>query len=214
MLNKRTKRHLFAAGAMVAGSTVVFGSLYYMNEHSTLAPPVEKSEAVAFEIKPPEPQQKPRRALERKRQPNKTLSPKAAPAPSLGSALPGLSFNLPRFEAADLGNVAGDLLGSNAAKSMVMSEEAVDKKPIARKQAAPPFPDKARQRGIEGYVKLNLFITTDGTVEKVRVLEAEPQGIFEESALVAAQTWEFEPAEYNGAPVTGWFKKTVSFKLN
>jgi protein TonB len=210
----RAKRHLFAAAVMVAGSFVVFGSLYYMNEHGTLAPPIEKSEAVAFGIKPPESKPKPKRQSERKRQPTKTLTPKAAPAPMLGSALPGLSFNLPRFEASDLGNVGGDMLAAGAAKNMVMSEEAVDKKPVPRKQPSPSFPDKARQRGIEGYVKLNLFITTDGTVEKVRVLEAEPQGIFEESALLAAQSWEFEPAEYNGAPVTGWFKKTVSFKLN
>lgn len=210
----RAKRHLFAAGVMVAGSSLVFGSLYYMNEHGTLAPPIAKPEAVAFEIKAPESKPKPRRALERKRQAPKALSPKSAPAPTLGSALPGLSFNLPGFEASDLAGVGGDMLASGAAKSMVMSEEAVDKKPVARKQSTPSFPDKARQRGIEGYVKLNLFITTEGTVEKVRVLEAEPQGVFEESALLAAQTWEFEPAEYNGAPVTGWFKKTVSFKLN
>jgi protein TonB len=97
---------------------------------------------------------------------------------------------------------------------MVMTEDAVDKKPVPRKQSAPEFPAKARQRGIQGFVKLNLFINGEGSVEKVRVLEAEPQGVFEESAIAAAQAWEFEPAEYNGNPVTGWFKRTVSFRLN
>jgi periplasmic protein TonB len=210
----RLKRHLFAVGVMLAGSGAVFSSLYYMNEHGTLAPPIEKSDAVAFQIEQSPKAPKPRRHVERKRTPNKSVSPKTAPTPSLGSALPGLSFNLPGFESADLGSVGSDMLGAASAKNMVMTEESVDKKPVARRQDAPSFPDKARQRGIEGYVKLNLFITTSGEVEKVKVLEAEPMGIFEDSALAAAQQWEFEPAEYNGAPVTGWFKKTVSFKLN
>lgn len=211
----RLKQHLFAASVMVAGSSAVFGSLWWMNEHGTMAPPTEKRDAVAFEIAPPPEKPKSERPkTERKRQTNKSVSPKLAPSPSLGSALPGLSFDLPGFESSDLGNVGQDLLGADATKNMVMTEESVDKKPVARRQDAPPFPDKARQRGIQGFVKLNLYITTEGSVEKVRVLEAEPQGIFEDSAVAAAQSWQFEPAEYNGAPVNGWFKKTVSFRLN
>lgn len=208
------KRHLFAGSVMLAGSTSVFAALYWMNAHGSMVPPTDKSDAVAFEVAPPpESKPKPKPRSDRRREPSKTLA-KSAPTPSLSSALPGLSFDLPGFEAADLGNVGQDLLGADAAKSMVMTEDSVDKKPVARRQDAPAFPDKARQRGIQGFVKLNLFITTDGAVEKVKVLEAEPQGVFEESALAAAQSWQFAPAEYNGAPVNGWFKKTVSFRLN
>jgi len=210
----KLKRHLFSTVVMLAGSAAVFASLHWMNAHGSLLPPSEKSDAVAFDVQPPPSKPKPKRLAERKRQQTKSSVAKSAPSPNLGSSLPGLSFDLPGFEAADLGNVAGDMLGAAANKSMVMTEDAVDKKPIARKQDAPSFPERARQRGIQGYVKLNLFITTAGAVEKVKVLEADPQGIFEESALAAAHAWEFEPAEYNGAPVTGWFKKTVSFKLN
>lgn len=208
------KRHLFSATTMAVGSSLVFGALYWMKGHGSMAPPAEKSDAVAFDIEAPPKKPKPKRNIERKRQTQKSVSPKAAPTPNLGSSLPGLSFDLPGFEAADLGNAGNDLLGADATKSMVMTEESVDKKPVAKRQEAPSFPEKARQRGIQGYVKLNLFITQTGEVEKVKILEAEPQGVFEESALAAAQAWEFEPAEYNGAPVTGWFKKTVSFKLN
>jgi periplasmic protein TonB len=208
------KRHLFAGSSMLVGSSAVFAALFWMNEHGNLAPPVEKSDAVSFEIAPPpENKPKPKPRPERQKQANKTPA-KAAPTPSLGSALPGLSFDLPGFDAADLGNVGQDLLGADATKSMVMTEDAVDKKPVARRQDSPAFPDKARQRGIQGYVKLNLFITSAGSVEKVKVLEAEPQGVFEDAALAAAQSWQFDPAEYNGAPVNGWFKKTVSFRLN
>ncbi len=210
----RRYRHLISAGFMVAGSLGIFGTLYWMNEHGTLAPPTEASSSVAFEVAPPPPQTKPKpQRQERKRSDNKSVTPKIAPTPSLGAGLAGISFDLPGFESSDLGNVGNELI-EGAAKNTVMTEDSVDKKPVPRTQGAPAFPDKARQRGIEGYVKLNLFINTSGAVEKVRVLEAEPKGIFEESAIAAAQSWEFEPAEYNGGAVNGWFKRTVSFRLN
>lgn len=206
--------HLVAAGSMLAGTSLIFGALYYMNEHGSLGPPVERSDRVAFEVAPPPPKKTPKpKPPEHKRSP-KNVTPRAAPAPNIGSSLAGLSFDLPGFEASDLGSVGNDVLGAEGSKNMVMTEEAVDKKPTPRKQVAPGFPPKARQRGIEGYVKVNLFISASGAVEKVRVLESEPRGIFEESATVAAQQWEFDPAQYNGAPVAGWFKRTISFRLN
>lgn len=210
----RRYRHLIAAAFMVAGSLGLFATLYWMNEHGTLAPPSDASNSVAFEIvpPPPPPKSKPQRQ-ERQRSENKSTAPKVAPTPSLTAGLAGISFDLPGFESSDLGNVGNDLI-EGAAKNSVMTEDAVDKKPVPRSQTAPAFPDKARQRGIEGYVKLNLFISTSGAVEKVKVLEAEPKGIFEESAIAAAQGWEFEPAQYNGGAVNGWFKRTVSFRLN
>lgn len=210
----KARRHLFSAFVMVLGSGAVFGALFLMNGDGTTSPSKEVSDVVAFHIEPPPKPPKPKRKVERKHEPKRSSAPKAAPPPALGSSLPGLSFDLPGFAASDLGDVGGDLLGTAANQSMVMTEEAVDKKPVARRQEAPVFPERARQRGIQGYVKLNLFITTNGAVERVKILEAEPQGIFEASAIAAAQAWEFQPAEYNGAPVTGWFKKTVSFKLN
>jgi protein TonB len=63
-------------------------------------------------------------------------------------------------------------------------------------------------------VKLNLLINTDGEVEKARILEAEPRGVFEDSATAAVSRWRFEPPRYNGEPVKMWFKQTVKFELN
>lgn len=199
---------------MLAGTSLIFGALYYMNEHGSLGPPPDKSDRVSFEVAPPPKKKTPKPKPTEHKRTNKSVSPHTAPAPNIGSSLAGLSFDLPGFEASDLGAVGDDALGAEASKNMVMTEEAVDKKPVPRKQVAPGFPPKARQRGIEGYVKVNLFINVSGAVEKVRVLEAEPRGIFEESATAAAQQWEFDPAQYNGAPVSGWFKRTISFRLN
>lgn len=211
---RRLRKHLICSGSMLAGSTLVFSALIWMNSKGAPPPEADAKDPVSFEVERTPPKRPPKRRQRPQRRPTKTVSPKLAPAPDLTSAISGLSFDLPGFEAADLGSMGDDMLGAGQAKNMVMTEEAVDKKPVPRKQAAPVFPAKARQRGIEGFVKLNLFINQSGLVEKVRVLEAEPQGMFEESAVAAAQSWEFTPAEYNGSPVTGWFKRTISFRLN
>jgi protein TonB len=200
---------------MLLGAAVVFGTLFWMNEHAGAAASLDERAPVAFEIAPPPPKKKekpkPRAA---KPPPKRAVSPRLAPTPSLSAAISGLSFDLPGFDAADLRGVGDELLGAGSVKNMVMTEETVDKKPVPRRQVAPEFPPSARQRGVQGYVKLNLFINAEGLVEKVRVLEAEPRGVFDEAAVTAAQQWEFEPAEYNGTAVTGWFKRTVSFRLN
>jgi protein TonB len=209
-----SRKHAVSGLVMLLGSSAVFAALYLMNGKGGAPPELDKQDAVAFDVerKPPKKQQI--RQRQQQRRPQKSAAAKLAPTPNLGSALAGISFDLPGFDPADLGNAGQDLLGGEASKNMVMTEDAVDKKPVPRKQSAPEFPAKARQRGIQGFVKLNLFINDEGAVEKVRVLEAEPQGVFEESAIAAAQAWEFEPAEYNGNAVTGWFKRTVSFRLN
>lgn len=214
-MGPNVQRHLLSTCSMLLGAGMVFGSLFWMNEHGGNGPPMNETRAVAFEVAPPPPKKKPKPKVQKKPSTRpKALSPRLAPAPNLGAAIAGLAFDLPGFAASDLSGVGDDMLGAGAAKNMVMTEDAVDKKPVPRRQVAPEFPAKARQRGVEGFVKLNLFINVQGAVEKVRVLEAEPQGVFEVAATSAAQQWEFEPAEYNGGPVTGWFKRTVSFRLN
>lgn len=213
-MDRKLRKHAISALVMVTGSGAVFAALYLMNSDHGGPPQQDKPGAVAFDIERIPPKKQVQKRTPQPKRVQRSAAPKIAPTPNLGSAIAGISFSLPGFEASDLGSAGQDLLGAEASKNMVMTEDAVDKKPVPRKQDAPAFPERARQRGIQGYVKLNLFINQVGAVEKVRVLEADPQGIFEDSAIAAAQAWQFDPAEYNGNPVTGWFKRTVSFRLN
>ncbi|MEY3219681.1 MAG: hypothetical protein RIT27_1038 [Pseudomonadota bacterium] len=53
----------------------------------------------------------------------------------------------------------------------------------------PDYPFVAKQRYIEGWVKLALTIDGKGAVVNVKILASEPEEIFEESALNAVEQW-------------------------
>lgn len=65
----------------------------------------------------------------------------------------------------------------------------------------PQYPRRAAERGIEGYVIVELTVTVDGTVEDVRIVEADPPGYFERDAERAAYKFKYKPKVVNGEPV-------------
>ncbi|MCC5886980.1 MAG: energy transducer TonB [Gammaproteobacteria bacterium] len=67
--------------------------------------------------------------------------------------------------------------------------------------AQPVYPEAAKEAGIEGAVTLIYTVTASGHVEDVRVLEAEPEGVFDEAALAAVRTWRYRPLRRGGEPV-------------
>ncbi len=204
-------RHAIALGSMCIGSTAVFAVVYAMN--AAEQPPAMQAESntVEFKVERKKPPKRERKKVERKEVRQLRSAPRA-PMPNLAASLSGASFDLPTFTAGGLEEVSKDLLGDTN-KKMVMTEGAVDKvaQPLRRTRAE--YPAKARKLGIQGYVKMSLFINESGSVEKVQVLDASPPGVFEETAQNAIASWEFQPSEYQGQPVAGWVTQTVRFEL-
>ncbi len=130
--------------------------------------------------------------------------------PDLKTALSGSSFGLDLFQV-DLG--LGDSLGKDL-QDMVMTEDSVDKKPVASQRGVGlEYPAEAKARGIQGYVNLKVLIDRRGRVEKVRVQESSPSGVFDQIAMDAIRSWVFSPAEYQGEPVRVWAKQLIRFEL-
>lgn len=88
-----------------------------------------------------------------------------------------------------------------------------DSEVIPLNQVLPIYPDSARRRGIEGYVKLAFTITADGKVENVRVIEASPENVFNREARRAAVRWRFAPRREGGQLVEREAVKTLQFRL-
>ena len=63
------------------------------------------------------------------------------------------------------------------------------------------YPSAAKEAGIEGQVVVRYDVTAAGTVANARVLESQPEGIFEEAALASLSHWRFRPRIEGGKAV-------------
>ncbi|HEY7872921.1 MAG TPA: TonB family protein, partial [Rudaea sp.] len=83
---------------------------------------------------------------------------------------------------------------------------------LAPLQIVPPaYPPRAMAAGIEGSVQLSYRIGADGSVSQVRVLHAQPAGLFEDAAKAALGAWRF-PAAAAGQTRTQNFAFTLRGK--
>lgn len=156
--------------------------------------------------KPPQPQPV-RRPEPPKRQ------TRQAPTPLIGleSGLAGLDFGLPAFDASEL-DLGRGLLGDGS--DVVMTDDTVDQAPRPLLQTPMQYPPRAKAQGITGYVLLSVLISPTGQVERVKVLEAQPAGVFDDIAVAGVQGWKFEPATYKGENVRVWARQRVRFDLS
>lgn len=82
-------------------------------------------------------------------------------------------------------------------------------------QVAPQYPPRALRRGIEGYTIVEFTIDVDGRAVDARIIEAEPQGVFEANSLDAVSKFRFRPRMINGEPVrVPGQRKRFNFRVN
>jgi protein TonB len=90
----------------------------------------------------------------------------------------------------------------------------VDVHPVALNLIKPAYPEKGVELGVDGKVVLLLLIDEAGVVKEATVAEANPEGIFEESALAAFREARFAPAQKSGRAVKSRVLIRVSYELN
>jgi TonB family protein len=76
----------------------------------------------------------------------------------------------------------------------------------------PGYPEIAQKVGIQGVVKLQVRVTTDGRVEVVKLLEGEP--LLADAAISTVKKWRGKPAWINGKQVEVISTVTFNFQLN
>ena len=78
----------------------------------------------------------------------------------------------------------------------------------------PQYPVKAQMHGTEGVVVLQFSITPAGTVTDIKVLSANPPGIFERAAIRALRKWKYRPLIEDGKAVKQTNQTTqINFKM-
>ena len=134
------------------------------------------------------------------------------PVPDLPAAVSAGSLSLAGVGPADLfGELPGEEADLDA--DLVLREEAVDEPPRVVSRVAPEYPAAAERQGVEGHVVLRLRVSASGFVEQVRVVGAEPPGVFEAAAERAVRRYRFLPARYRGQPVAVLCRQKLIFRL-
>lgn len=86
--------------------------------------------------------------------------------------------------------------------------------PLTALTKTPPvYPRAAKQRNIEGWIKVKFVVNEQGHVDQVTILDAEPKDVFEQSVLRCLDEWRFKPGTVGGRTVKALVEQTISFKL-
>lgn len=77
----------------------------------------------------------------------------------------------------------------------------------------PIYPRRAANRRIQGWVKVEFIITTEGLVKDPVVVKSMPNSIFNSAALKAIKRWKFKPHIVEGHAYEQRASQTLEFKL-
>lgn len=78
---------------------------------------------------------------------------------------------------------------------------ATDSDIIPLVRVEPQYPERARQRGVEGWVVVEFTISAAGTVKSPRIIAYHPSTIFNRAALQAIRKWKYNPKIEEGVAV-------------
>jgi periplasmic protein TonB len=161
--------------------------------------------------RPPPPE--PRRPIETPESARPAAARAEVRAPNLPSAFEDPSVGPLEAEVGALRQAVGSGTEDARGNETAREAHAVEQPPRVRSRRLPRFPAKAEAEGTEGHVVLRILIDRSGQVEAVRVVSAQPPGVFEEAATAAIRGWRFAPARDGGRPVPVWARKTLRFEL-
>lgn len=81
-------------------------------------------------------------------------------------------------------------------------------------QHPPSYPESAQRMGVEGDVRLRVWVSADGRVSRVEVVRLSGTAEMDRRALESLKRWRFAPLPEGAAPVTQWGEITLRFRLD
>jgi len=133
------------------------------------------------------------------------VSPKLSLPFELNTSLPAASdsLSLPVMPPSDLGNL-----------DSIFTSGDLDSGLTTLVRIPPIYPIGAKNRGIEGWVKVRFIVNEDGSVSNINVVESKPKKIFDDAVLRSVSVWRFKPGRVGGVPVKTWAETVVRFNLD
>ena len=89
---------------------------------------------------------------------------------------------------------------------------AVDQEAEALVKVPPSYPDEARERGVDGLVRIRALVCEHGRVVNTVVSTSIP--LLDSAAQDAVMQWQFRPAQREGRPVATWVDVPVKFSMH
>lgn len=156
------------------------------------------------------------------------------PAPNAAAAAPAAALSAPAISTLAVGNIAvpagkggsgtdlgfggmslggsgtfgGFAGGGGNGAGFGAAEGFKGKDLVPLSTARPQIPEWAYKRGIEGWVEVVFVVGPNGRVGNVRIVNAQPKGVFEAAAIESISNWIYQP---NGK--TSEVFQRVEFKL-
>lgn len=142
----------------------------------------------------------------------KNISPKKRPTasstkPSPPSPVVSTASEQAQSSATPESSGSGGETGKSAAPSRIIGgmgvydAEVVDIPPKIVSRELPQYPPNARRLHLEGTVLVSMVIDIQGKPRHCTIRKAVPEGVFEESALAAANSYRFVPGKVGGQNV-------------
>jgi len=129
----------------------------------------------------------------------KNRKPKKPPKPEQ----PPPEMQQPQMDSQNLSASANSLtfsanldIGSGLKSGLALQSGDGEYLPIVK--VAPIYPRRALSRGIEGYVIVEFTVTKQGSVRNPVIVEAVPEGIFNQAALSATKKFKYKPRVIDG----------------
>ena len=206
---------------------------YLPSPTSTPPPPVEKKTLITKKVspkhvKPKKPPKQVKRiastqkpAKKAPKKPEPVMKPEPSPSPSVEpEPLVPTEFALPAsvkeesppvIQEAELEtphNDASETLDSQ--EPATVSTSAI---PLYKRNPAPKYPRRAKRKGYEGKVILDVLVNREGKVESLAIYQSSGHRILDKAAQKAVTTWLFSPATRGEEKVSMWIKVPIRFDL-
>lgn len=166
---------------------------------------------VRLKREPPPPEVK-ERAEPPPREPDEALTPRLdrpAPALAVRPLVEHLSAPVPRISL-PMNITGGPYIGQLAADSGGLGEY---REPIPLVRTPPLYPPEARDKRIEGMVKVAFTVDVDGSVKDPVVVYSKPPEVFDRAVLSAIRHWKFESKVVDGRPTLWQAAQTITFRM-